>query len=986
MNSYVQQFTMPTQKVSFRQKNKQWKESCVDAVIGRSYNNMFLNGMTRTERMRANYDLYNGIYDLEDLKYVTNPFNLAESFPAQPQEMNIIRPKIDLLLGEESKRPFNMRVIHSNQGVVSQLQTMKRDMLLNYVGASLMQGLNLDQEAMNDPGILNPPQIEQYIATEYKDIAEIAAHHTLNYLYQKNGLDHEFFKNFKDALIAGEEIGYVGIQNGEPVYERVNPIFMSHDMAPDLEFIEDGDWAVRSMWMTPQQMYDTYFDKLDPSDLNELIEISSMSSNGTLTYSNSPGQVNTNYISYKSIQPFSWLGDYNTWSNGLIRVWHATWRSFKKIGFLEYVDEDGEPQIVTVDESYKAGPGETIKWDWVVEIWEGYKAGQSKYFGIQPIEYQSVSMDDPHSKKLPYCGAIYSNANSRSRSLVDIMKSLQYFYIVLWYRLELMLSRDNGKAFMMDINQIPTHSNMDPATWMHYLKAFGVIFVDPYDQIEEHDKPATFNQMNSIDMTMANVIGGYIELMAKIEEMAGELSGVSRQRQGAVSTNELVGNVERAVIQSSHITEWIFWTHNKFKKNVLTLLLNTAKYAFAKYKKKHLHYMLDDTVRTFLEIPEEFEYSDFDVFLSDSTKEAQNIEAIKTLLQPAMQNGASLLDACEIVTADNVTILKKKIAEVEAKRDKMLKEQQQMEQQMQQQQLQAQAQIEQQKMANQLKIEQMKMRSSIETATIQANSRRADANGDGINDIIDARRNEIEKYKADLAAKAKYAEIAMKQRDADNKARMQEIDIAAKAEQAMVDQQLGVMNLQAKRAETQGKLYETQANIKLKNADMEMKAADIEAKEQDVKTKLIDVDIKQVELAIKEAELRMAGEEANIKRMQVDNDFYQSDIKAKEAQDKAYAERAKLMIEDERNQIEYDRMDLDERLKQKELNMKQKEIDGKVEIEKVKVQQAKVGIQQTEMDIKKSKADIHKAQVTTDLAIKKAKEMPKKPSTSSAKK
>ncbi len=985
MNSYVQQFTMPTQKVSTRQKNKQWKEACVDAVIGRSYNNMFLNGMSRTERMRANYDLYNGIYDLEDLKYVTNPFNLAESFPANPQEMNIIRPKIDLLLGEESKRPFNIRVIHSNQGVVSQLQSVKRDMLLNYVGAALMQGLNMDPEAMNDPGIMAPPQIEQYVATEYKDIAEVAAHHTLNYLFQKNGLDHEFFKNFKDALIAGEEIGYIGIQNGDPIYERVNPIFMSHDMAPDLEFIEDGDWAVRSMWMTPQQMYDTYFDKLDPSDLEELIQISSMSSNGTLTYSNSPGQVNTNYISYKTISPFSWLGDYNTWTNGLIRVWHATWRSFKKVGFLEYIDEDGEPQVTMVDENYKPSGSETVKWDWVVEIWEGYKAGQSKYFGIQPLEYQSVSMDNPHAKKLPYCGAIYSNANSRSRSLVDIMKSLQYFYIMLWYRLELMLSRDNGKAFLMDINQIPTHSNMDPATWMHYLKAFGVIFVDPYDQLEEHDKPASFNTFQSIDMTMANVISGYIELMQKIEEMAGELSGVSRQRQGSVSTNELVGNVERAVIQSSHITEWIFWTHNKFKKNVLTLLLNTAKYAFSKYDKKYLHYMLDDTIRTFLTIPDEFEYSDFDVFLADSTKEAQNIEAIKTLLQPAMQNGASLLDACEIVTADNVTILKKKIAEVEAKREQMIKEQQQAEQQMQQQQLEAQMQIEQQKQANQIKVEQIKMRTQIETATIQANSRRSDSNGDGINDIIDARRNEIEKYKADLAAKAKYAEIAMKQRESDLKAQMQEMDIAAKVAQADIDANMASMNLQSKRIEMQAKAHEAQANIQLKNADMEMKAADIEAKEQDVKSKFIDADIKQIELAIKEAELKIANQEAALKRAQIENDFYQSDIKAKEAEDKAYSERAKLAIESEKVDIEYDRMDLDERLKNKELKMKQKEIDGKVEVEKVKVQQAKVGIQQTEADIKKSKADIHKAKATTELAIKKAKEMPKKPSTNSAK-
>jgi hypothetical protein len=248
IDGYMHQYTLPTQKLSRAKKTKEWRERCVDAIIGRSYSDSFVNGTSRLERMRVNYDLYNGIYDLNDLKYVVNPYNVSDGFPARPQEMNLVRSKIDLLIGEETKRPRNIRVIHSNQGVVSQLQQAKRSLLLNMVGAQLMQQMGVgDQEAANDPDIMSMPQIEQYITTEYKDIAELAAHHTLNYLYNKLQLDHEFIKNWKDALIAGEEVGYVGILNGEPVYERVNPIFLEHDRSPDLEFIEEGDWAVRSM-------------------------------------------------------------------------------------------------------------------------------------------------------------------------------------------------------------------------------------------------------------------------------------------------------------------------------------------------------------------------------------------------------------------------------------------------------------------------------------------------------------------------------------------------------------------------------------------------------------------------------------------------------------------------------------------------------------------------------------------------------------------
>jgi hypothetical protein len=49
---------------------------------------------------------------------------------------------------------------------------------------------------------------------------------------------------------------------------------------------------------------------------------------------------------------------------------------------------------------------------------------------------------------------------------------------------------------------------------------------------------------------------------------------------GSISTSELVGNVERSVVQSSHITEPLFWVHNQCKRHALNMLLNTAKGAW----------------------------------------------------------------------------------------------------------------------------------------------------------------------------------------------------------------------------------------------------------------------------------------------------------------------------------------------------------------------------------------------------------------------
>ena len=306
------------------------------------------------------------------------------------------------------------------------------------------------------------------------------------------------------------------------------------------------------------------------------------------------------------------------------------------------------------------------------------------YFGIQPIEYQHISIDNPNSQKLPYCGAVYSATNSKPRSLVSILKPLQYMYIVLWYRLELAIARDKGKVITMDITQIPKSMGITPERWLHYLSSVGVNFVNPYEgnpSDPSGTRAAAFNQFGQADLTMSNVIAEYIQLMDKIEQLAGTISGITEQRQGAISASELVGNVERSVIQSSHITEPLFWQHAQCKKHVLNMLLNTAKGAWEETGKQKLQYIFDNGERAFLDITPKFYYEDMDVFVSDTSKDMENIQKLQQLIQPAMQNGASLLEAAEVLTNDNFNIIKQKLKDMQTRQEEAQRQQQEAEQQ-----------------------------------------------------------------------------------------------------------------------------------------------------------------------------------------------------------------------------------------------------------------------------------------------------------------
>ena len=821
----------PLQRLPMSKKTQDWKESCVDYIIGHSQGGS-RNGNTRTrkEEMQTYYDLYNSIYNEKDLKYVTNPFKQQDGFPAMAQDYNIIKPKIDLLLGEETKRPFNFRVVRTSDIATSEMQDKAKQMLIDYIQATIMSRLGPEeqaryQEALQSGEVMPPEQIQKYMSKDYKDIAEITAYHSLNYLKNKLNITHEFYKGWKDALVGGEEIYYVGIVNGEPHLERINPIYFDYDTdTSDLEFIHEAQWCCYEMIMSVTEVYDRLYDKMSEKQLNDLLDMMDDSSKGGITPEVRKTSLDYPHIKTHSINGFA-ANPFEESNN--VHVWHCCWKSLKKIGFVTIINpETGMPEDYQVDETYKVTGNEiNVEWRWIIEVWEGYRIGEDLYVGIEPLEYQHVSADNPNSQRLPYTGVIYNNTNSRPRSLVSMMKPLQYMYIVLWYRLELAMARDKGKVVTMDITQIPKSMNIDVAKWMHYLSALGVNFVNPYEEGwdipgREGGKPSQFNQISALDLTMANTIDQYINLMDKIESMLSEISGVSKQREGSIASNELVGNVERSVVQSAHITEPWFWTHNQVKKECITMLLDTAKHAW-KDNKTCIQYVLDDATRTFLTLSDDFFYEDYDIFVEDTTKNQQQIEALRNLMQPAMQNGASLLDIAEIITMDNVTMIKNKLEEIEQKR---MEQQQQMEQ--------AQAEREQQlvQMQNEVKEEELMLKeaeldlekykidtdASTKITVAQINAYRGSENMDqdmnGIPDPIEIGKQAIEQQKVNSDAASKQFELNNKKREIEMKR-----EIENKKIQLEKDKMKQEMELQKQKDAEAYKREQLKARTALKN-------------------------------------------------------------------------------------------------------------------------------------------------------------------------
>lgn len=777
--------SFPAQKLPMSKKTQAWKEACVDYVVGAGDSGFGGNGRSRSDEMQTYYDLYNSIYNEKDLKYVTNPFKQDDGFPAMAQDYNIIKPYVDQLLGEETKRPFNFHPQRTSDIAASEMQEKAKEMLMDYIQATIASKLSPEQAARYEQAlatgeIQTPEAIAKYLQKDYKDIAETEAYYALQFLKRKLNLTHEFYKGWKDALIGGEEIYYIGVINGDPYVERVNPMYFDYEHSLDLEFIDDAAWCRRKMIMSATEIYDRFYDKMSERQLNELLELIDQRPGA----GNNP-EIRKTSIDYESIK----LHKINSFTDNPfdvdhITVYHCCWKSFKKIGFVTLLNpETGEAKEFQVDEDYKVtGTEQSVEWDWIIEVWEGYRIGDDMYIGIQPIEYQHISADNPNSQKLPYTGVVYNNTNSKPRSLVSMMKPLQYMYIVVWYRLELALSRDKGKVAVMDITQIPKSMNIDVNKWMHYLSALGVAFINPYDEGwdipgREGGKPSQFNQLSSWDLTMSNVIAEYIQLMQKIEDMVAKLTGITPQRQGQIAPSELVSNTNTAVSMSYHITEPWFWNHNQVKRRVLIMLLNTSKAAW-KDSKRYLNYILDDATRAFVQLSDNFFYEDMDIFVDDSTKNQQHIDQLKQLLQPAMQNGASLLDIAEIITLDNMSMIKNRLEEIEQKRMEQMQQQQQAEQQAQQQMAEQQNQLkEEELMLKEAEMDLEKYKVDQDNATkitvAQLNAYRGAENMDqdmnGIPDPIEIGKQALEQQKINSDIATKQLELNNKRREIEQK-------------------------------------------------------------------------------------------------------------------------------------------------------------------------------------------------------------------------
>lgn len=656
------------QRVSqaLKDKNgKQWYKDQANLLDHKSFssNTSGFGGVTEYKRKKVNYDLFNNIINLSDFEYVCKPFGSeAGDLPANFTNRDIISGKIKVLLGMEMKMPFSWKVLAVNEEATTRKEEEEfsklREYVVNQVLAPIKKNIALQHEQESKGRDLSPQEQQQlqaqieeelkaktpdevrkYMLREHQDPAEAMAHQLLEYLIRKQSIKDKFNKAWKHALISGQEIYWIGILNGEPSLRVVNPLFFDHDKSPDLDYIEDGEWAVCEYRMTPSEIIKN-FSELTNTQIDEIYkygrEHSTAISDSDFTFN--PNLQNEAYT---------------------LRVLHTTWKSLKKIGFLSYVNPNGGEQLMKiVDENYvlNRDMGDLgIEWEWIPEAHETWKIGHDIYCYMRPVPGQHKDLDTLYESKLPYYGASYDNLNSQVTSLVDRMKAYQYFYNVLFYRLELKIAGDKGKKVAININSIPRTAGMDIEKTLYFLESSGILFLNTNEEGNRGNSDVT-NMVKDFDMGSLAEIDKYVKLLEYIERACGDSVGITKQMEGSIGSNEAVSNTRQSITQSSHIIQPYFEVHNNVKGNVLQGLLEVAKVAYSSGRQRKLNYVIDDMSYQLLNIDQDLlDNSTYGIFVSNSSKAYDAKELVQQLAHAALQNQrADLSDVVKIIRSESI--------------------------------------------------------------------------------------------------------------------------------------------------------------------------------------------------------------------------------------------------------------------------------------------------------------------------------------------
>ena len=529
--------------------------------------------------------------------------------------------------------------------------------------------------------------------------------------------------------------------------------------------------------------------------------------------------------------------DVSSWGEGnLLRVATIYWKTQRKVGHLTKIEDDGEVTQEIIDETFKITKkaiydtsifkqrtkenllaGEHIDWIWINEVWGGVKIGPNLpamwrstmgdninpiYIGINRtkpgrLPFQFKGNNTLYGCKLPVEGRVFSDRNTRSTSLVDLMKAYQVGYNMVNNQIADILIDELGTVIMFDQNALPRHSMGEDWGKNNYSKAW-VAMKDfqmlPLDtSITNTENATNFNHYQTLNMEQTNRLMSRIQLANYFKQQCFDAIGINPQRLGGAVSAQTATGVVQAMQQSYAQTEMYFVQHSDhLMPRVHQMRTDLAQYYYSNNPSIRLQYISTEAEKVNFTINgTDLLLRDFNVFATTKTNHRAILENLKQMALTNNTTGASIYELGNIVKADSIAEVSDILKDSETRMQKQREQDMQQQRQMQEQQLQAKAQEDQQK----LQVEMSENEKDRKNDVLLAEIRSA-----GYGSMVDINQNQQSDYQdamKEIRETTQYREqMNMKREENSSKQAMESSRLAVEREKIAADKQIADTKLQ----------------------------------------------------------------------------------------------------------------------------------------------------------------------------------------------
>lgn len=754
-NLYPDQFVPEAQK-----RGNDWVKSNMDYFANVAYS-QFIKGR---DTFVNNYNLVKGILRREDfylegeedrdMRSFTETLVQNVTLPNYVKHYPILNPPLNTMVGELSKRPDQTRVKAFDEDSKNEEMQFKTQILQKFIVENAkkkiamqasMSGQKISDKELEEATMQH---VQEYL-TDYTSLAEKWANHVLSALKVEFNLKEVSEDCFRDLLICSREFWHIYENSSKTGFsvENLNPKNTWFLTLPDKKYLKDAFAAGMVHVMELSEIIERFdLTKKEIDHLRDGVRELSLFSPRESNFESSQvsGWDSIKYDTYspyivqqrlmieselkENVDPLNdFLGlssNVNTFGNKYVVV-QAYWCGKKKVGKLEYYDENMELQTTLVDESYKKIPTEvSIEWNFVNQWWKGFKIGSDVY-KVEPFSL------------LDYCpiiGVVHEIKNiDEARSLIDLLKPYQILYNVCLNQLYKLLEKEVGNVYLTSIRHIPIPKDGDAQDavdiWEEEARKRGVVFID--DSPENLKAPSNFNMFKNVDLTRTSEIQSRYQLAMQLKTEAWELVGITRERAGAVAATQTATGTNAALSQSYAQTEPYFAQHEYVMNDVLQAILDAAQVIETTKPYSTVSYVNTEGEQGFIKVnSEDIKMKDLKVFVTSRSEDQRLFEELRQLAQPMLQNGATPYDIAVLYSTNSMRQMKDIFKSLKDKLEKQQQQEQEMKQQelkQQQEQFQAQQQAnaeehqaDQQFEATQNELDRLESR---EEALISANSK-----------------------------------------------------------------------------------------------------------------------------------------------------------------------------------------------------------------------------------------------------------------------